>query len=59
MFTWFAMYLLVRTVGVCSESLVAAVSDRDELEEELDQLSERHDKLIQDSSFKESQWKEK
>jgi hypothetical protein len=44
---------------VCSESLVAAVSEREEVEEELERLSVRHDKLIQDSSTKEAQWKER
>ena len=55
-----SMFSLVLNVGmVCSESLVAAVSDREELEEELDRLSVRHDKLIQDSSVKETQWRER
>ena len=55
---WFCCHH-VAVIRIFRESLVAAVSDRDNLEEELDRLSVRHDKLIQDSIAKENQWREK
>jgi septal ring factor EnvC (AmiA/AmiB activator) len=50
---------LKKELNEANESLVAAVSEREEVEEELERLSVRHDKLIQDSSTKEAQWKER